>query len=683
MPAGRQAPTSSTTKWVGHRPNLLKGLIPKRPKNELLVALEPPVLAFGGLLEKRGLIEPTPKLTDSRNSSLVSLPERMRGNILPSGDGNLSVQSLPGRPRDAEVFSLQQRLVGEPGPQELRTVVDSLVAILEVVDEEHSLEAMNSLKQLAASPDPERARLGLEGLARLAHAPLEDLPNRRSANEALTGLLRPRNAAIARQRATALCEQARAGARPCLLALAHATQDPASGPGVQASLHALLDFVDRSEGDLRRSGMGALALAARLDDKPQGPIRSKVLARFESLALDEEAVGRDDALQEIDRLALARSNPRLSTEATLVLAGLGRIPLPESIASSGVSRSRSSSTEALLLVAASRPPLRSDEMFAVGELPPVGSARWEYLDDPHNWHPERQKLHQELITDALQKASLFAEAIERTGREPTLFALRGNTASGKTRMANSSMPALAEAIEESGGGCVNPDLFKVRLAKVPGQPELTSASVHAESCVLADRLERELGGLKTASGKPASMLVDKRLGGAHEVAAYMQLAQETGRKVELFDIDAPLERSLLGVLQRKPGGADPRPPYAAVSAGFSAVRGNRLQVIDQFLANPTLGTYHLYGTSATGAKMPVATVTGGELMIHDPQAYAEIMDPASSLPGNVGDRKIDNETIKQLTEGMPPTVAANAREALQPYVGMSWYDALRAHSALT
>jgi hypothetical protein len=178
------------------------------------------------------------------------------------------------------------------------------------------------------------------------------------------------------------------------------------------------------------------------------------------------------------------------------------------------------------------------------------------------------------------------------------------------------------------------------------------------------------------------MLVDKRLGGAHEVASYIKLAEETGRKVELFDIDTPLQRSLLGVLQRKPGGDDPRPPYAAVSAGFSAIRGNRLNVIDKFLAKPQLGTYHLYGTSATGEKMLVASVANGELTIHDPDKYAEITTPANSLPGNVGDTKINDETIKELTEGMPAAIAANACEALQKYAGMSWSDALQAHSAL-
>ena len=79
---------------------------------------------------------------------------------------------------------------------------------------------------------------------------------------------------------------------------------------------------------------------------------------------------------------------------------------------------------------------------------------------------------------------------------------------------------------------------------------------------------------------------------------------------------------------------------------------------------------------------PVATVVNGELTLHDPDKYAEIMDPADSSPGDIGDQKIDDETIRQLTARMPPAIAAVACEALKKYAGMSWSAALQAHSEL-
>lgn len=324
----------------------------------------------------------------------------------------------------------------------------------------------------------------------------------------------------------------------------------------------------------------------------------------------------------------------------------------------------------------------SVEMFAVGTLPPVGPGRWAYLADPAHWQPERRKLHDALIDDSFRKASVFAECVERSGCDPTLFALRGNTAAGKTRLARSAVPALADALQESGGGSINPDAFKSRLRKVPGQARLTPANVHAESCVLADRLERQIATGKTASGKPASMLVDKRLGGAHEVARYIALSENTGRQVEMYDIDMPLERSLLGVLQRDPDGDDPRPPYAAVAAGYCAIRGNRLDVIDQFLAKPQIGTYHLMGTLATGEKAPVATVSNGELTIHDADQYAEIVALSDLPASDMGEQVIDDGTIRQLTHAMPAAIAETAREALQKYAGLSWSQALGIHCTL-
>jgi hypothetical protein len=338
-----------------------------------------------------------------------------------------------------------------------------------------------------------------------------------------------------------------------------------------------------------------------------------------------------------------------------------------------------------LVVRSPPEPKRSDEIFGLGKLPPPGQSRWDYLAKPENWRPERRQLHDRLIGDAKAAAQSFAEAIERGGYQPTLFALRGNTATGKTRMATETIPVLANALKESGGvGCINPDLFKRPLAEIPGKAKLSSAQVHAESCVLADRLEDDLRLMKTASGATASMLVDKRLAGAHEIEAYIKLAEETGRKVELCDIDAPLERSLMGVLQRKPEGDAPRPPYAAVASGFSAVRGNRLDVIDKFVSAPALGNYHLFGTAENGSKVPVASVVNGELNIHDPQLYESIAAPQGVTAGATGDQVIDTALIDRLTKGIDdPARATDARDALEHYVGMTWSHALAAHSSLT
>lgn len=77
----------------------------------------------------------------------------------------------------------------------------------------------------------------------------------------------------------------------------------------------------------------------------------------------------------------------------------------------------------------------TDELYGLGNLPSSGPGRWEYLANPENWHPERRKLHEKLLEEARSSALTLAESLERDGCQPTLFALRGNTATGKTRIA--------------------------------------------------------------------------------------------------------------------------------------------------------------------------------------------------------------------------------------------------------
>lgn len=326
------------------------------------------------------------------------------------------------------------------------------------------------------------------------------------------------------------------------------------------------------------------------------------------------------------------------------------------------------------------PEISTDELYSKGPLPPPGPERWKYLTDPGHWVPSRRKLHYKLINKATRGAMKFAEAMRAGGSEPAIYALRGNTAVGKTRMVTSQMPALRAALDKSSDGIVNPDQFKPPL-RSNGKQSLNSAQVHAESCVLADRLEDELRSMTAADGTAASFVVDKRLAWVSENAHYAQMASSTGRKLVLCDVDAPLENSLVGVLERDTKGADPTPPYQIVSDGFSAVRTDRVAVIDQFINNPKLGTYQLYGTDSTGSKVKVASVEHGALVIERPDIYAELIAPPSTPPETTGNKKIDMLLINRLTEKLAPDRARAIRQLLSSYNGLTWKQALDHHSA--
>ena len=264
--------------------------------------------------------------------------------------------------------------------------------------------------------------------------------------------------------------------------------------------------------------------------------------------------------------------------------------------------------------------------------------------------------------------------------------LRGNTAAGKTRAIRGNIPELEGPVEKTKDlphRAVNPDNFKVDLVRATPDIPLTSSQVHEESSMLARQLESRIRDLRTSDGtEVGSLLIDKRLAKAEDVVGYGKLAAETSRQLNVYDVDAPLENSLAGVLERKPGGTDPLPPYDVISKGFKDVRANRVAVLQYFQKHPELGKYELYGTTAVGAKVKVAEVVNGKLAIHDKEQFAQVTknpatDPAFQAKAN---EKITADAVEGMVAKLPPERAATVREVMRPHLGQTWKQALDQHS---
>jgi hypothetical protein len=221
---------------------------------------------------------------------------------------------------------------------------------------------------------------------------------------------------------------------------------------------------------------------------------------------------------------------------------------------------------------------------------------------------------------------------------------------------------------------INPDNFKNDL--IEATPGATSSEVHGESSMLANRLERDLVASRTSDGKVASMLIDKRLLSVDEVRAYAHLAKKSGRHFVLFDVDAPLEQSLAGVLEREPGGKDPLPPFNIVSEGFTAVRKQR-QAVYELFQDPSLGSYHLYATRADGTRIEVQTIDGGKETILDADLFAQT---TSSGELALATERLTHDSISAVTKSLPSDRAQKIRDILQSYEGWTWKSALDAHS---
>lgn len=315
---------------------------------------------------------------------------------------------------------------------------------------------------------------------------------------------------------------------------------------------------------------------------------------------------------------------------------------------------------------------------AVG--PHAAAAKWMYANDPKNWKPERRALHDKLLATAQEDAVAFAKAAPST--EPTVYAMRGNTAAGKTRAVANNVPELQSTMQKTSNNAfraVNPDVFKPSLMTAGGQ-NLTSAQVHTESSVLGDRFQATLKGTKLEDGKPASMLIDKRLASTGEVRQVADLGKTSGRKFVLYDVEASLETSLAGVLERQPGGMDPLPPYDIVATGFKLIRDNRAKVVDMFTSDPTLGTYELYSALPSGDRVAVATVKAGALTILDQKLYDEAIAGPDQAPALVGNTPITEAWIQQFTANFGGDRRTTMQSVLRPYIGKTWREAVDAHS---
>ncbi|MEM7275078.1 MAG: zeta toxin family protein [Actinomycetota bacterium] len=319
-------------------------------------------------------------------------------------------------------------------------------------------------------------------------------------------------------------------------------------------------------------------------------------------------------------------------------------------------------------------------VHTVGDLP-TGPARRAFLLNPNNWTAERRALHDRLIDEAVAQAVIFDAAV---GGEPAIYAMRGNTAAGKTRAIRGNIPELEPAIEATADlphRAINPDNFKVDLRAADADLPLNSNQVHEESSILAERLRNELAARQRPDGQPISFLVDQRLGRSRDVTALRRLAEQSGRRLHVYDVDAPLEVSLVGVLMRPPGGADPIPPFHVIAdEGFLLVRNQRDRVAQLFQQHPELGTYRLLTTDRAGRKIHAADVRHGELSVFDVARWNDAVSPTESDIERLRTTPIDREFIERFTARLEPSYAIEVRVALEPYIGITWADAVDDHS---
>ncbi|NNB88732.1 annexin [Corallococcus exiguus] len=325
------------------------------------------------------------------------------------------------------------------------------------------------------------------------------------------------------------------------------------------------------------------------------------------------------------------------------------------------------------------------EAFTVGEPPKDGSL-WTWLEEPKNWVPERRELQQKLLNTELDKAQTLSDRLEPN----TVYALRGNTAAGKTTAVKSDPHLKSKVLDEHGelSGALNPDPIKAKIAEAH-DGKISTSQAHVEGSIISQRVENEM-----LSRPGSSVVYDKRFAGESDIPRMLKAVE--GRNVKIVDLEVPLETSSVRVLMRNPGTADPLVPFEAVEGGFKGVRQNRLELLmgregefQGVINNPKITDYKLMVTDNTGKQVLVAEKRNGTW--HGPDTAEKqalfdraVMESPAAEAARVKNTVIDDAFIdRQVGAITDPGFAQKMRARLTEYKGKTLGEALEQHSKKT
>ncbi|MFY9227890.1 MAG: zeta toxin family protein [Candidatus Microsaccharimonas sp.] len=279
------------------------------------------------------------------------------------------------------------------------------------------------------------------------------------------------------------------------------------------------------------------------------------------------------------------------------------------------------------------------------------SERKSVYDNPENWEAQRQQLHETIVSGALEAAQALSERLKQHNPKPTIYALRGNTASGKTRALAAGNEMFAGILDEEGepSGALNPDSYKYELRE--GHVDISAGQVHDEGSMLGRRVDREL------TNPDTSMVLDKRNETPEDIADILANAAETDRAVRILDVDAPVETSLVGVLLRQRGGADPNVPFEAIVKGYVGIRASRRELfasVKEYSGTRVDGYMLTAFDYAEKKSVTVAQLDGDEIRVVEGREELAMSVSVETDPSvlqaeaeAIGDRVITDEYIEE------------------------------------
>ncbi len=287
------------------------------------------------------------------------------------------------------------------------------------------------------------------------------------------------------------------------------------------------------------------------------------------------------------------------------------------------------------------------------------------------WHPKRLSFQRQIISEKFDEALQLSRRINDT--QPATYALRGNTASGKTRSLRVD-PFFKRAVDIHGEvrGAINPDAIKSSLIQKNSQ--ISHAQVHRESSVVTSHLVDDI----MRQAPMSSVIIDKRLADKQDVYDVISSSEARGTKAHFLDIDVPLEWSCLRVLTRSPQGEDPLVPFDAVAKGYKGIRQNRLDLIEKVQNSERVGMYKLYSKGDLIAQkeegkslevFPDQKESFNQLINQKPEAIDQEIN-------EVANRQLTGAYLEELRVTMPYL------KGIEKYEGMTIRDALNSAAKL-
>lgn len=273
-----------------------------------------------------------------------------------------------------------------------------------------------------------------------------------------------------------------------------------------------------------------------------------------------------------------------------------------------------------------------------------------YLKDRTKWLDERNDFQDQLLEEQQRAMEELSDRLEN--EKPTLYLLRGNTASGKTSVLK-RYPRFKKIINPKtnmADGVLNTDTIKKSMREKSGKRNgkyvITHNQCHEEAVMLTNQLEDNL-----IDSPELSLVIDRRYAYRKQLTVTIDRALAHDKDVEILDLDVPLEISLLRVLFRDPEGEDPCVPFNSVMDGFTGIRKFRRGLIQTVKHEPRI-KYYLLAESGERPIEPIAEKSDGEYVIKNDVLAEECVIVDQGEVDELKEKVIDDRYITYVIRGL-------------------------------